>query len=147
VHEIEKRLRLENIEAIVAVESLRTGLKLRDGHMRKYIFQTPDGKAPDLRFSASTADCSPADASGAATCVASGELAIRGTAKPFSIPLKVMRSGNEFRVSGDGTVALSTYGIERPSQFGVKTEDEVKLHLEFVVKSGPAISASTAVPR
>jgi hypothetical protein len=29
----------------------------------------------------------------------------------------------------------------------VKTNDEVKLHLEFSVKSGPPVSASAAVPR
>jgi polyisoprenoid-binding protein YceI len=147
MHQNGEALRLEDIEAAVAVESLRTGLKLRDGHMRKYIFQTPDGKEPDLRLSAKSAECSPADASRAVTCVASGELAIRGTAKPFSIPLKVVKTGDEFRVSGDGALVLSTYGIERPSQFGVKTNDEVKLHLEFSVKSGPPVSASAAVPR
>jgi polyisoprenoid-binding protein YceI len=137
-------MRLEQIEATVPVVSLKTGLKVRDEHMRKYIFQTPDGQAPDVRFSASTAECSPADASRAVTCVAAGELVIRGTAKPFSIPLKVTRAGDEFRVVGDGTVTLSAYGIERPSQFGVKTDDEVKLHLEFNAKAGPAVAVSTA---
>lgn len=135
-------LQLEAIEAVVPVESLKTGLKQRDAHMRKYIFETPDGKAPDVRFSAATADCTTADAK-ALTCVATGELAIRGAARPFSIALKVTRDGDQFRVIGDGAVLLSTYGIERPSQFGVKTDDEVKLRLEFRTKAA-APSAATA---
>ena len=32
-------------------------------------------------------------------------------------------------------VKLSAYGIERPSQLGVTTTDDVKLHLEFTAKA------------
>jgi hypothetical protein len=38
-------------------------------------------------------------------------------------------------------VKLSSYGIERPSQLGVTTADDVKLHLEFTVKpAAPAVA-------
>jgi polyisoprenoid-binding protein YceI len=122
-------LRLEQLEAVVPVSSLRTGIKLRDEHMRKYIFETPDGQAPDVRFSAESVDCTPS--SGGYACSTSGALSIRGASKPFTIELKVTKSGEAFHVTGDGKVALSTYGIERPSQFGVRTEDEVKIHVDL----------------
>ena len=54
-------LRLEQLEAVVQVSSLRTGIKLRDEHMRKYIFETADGQVPDVRFSAESADCPPSN--------------------------------------------------------------------------------------
>jgi polyisoprenoid-binding protein YceI len=135
VHESAEGMRLEQIEAVVPVKSLSTGMKLRDDHMRKYIFQTPDGQVPDVRFTAERAECSGAGANGAAKCVASGQLAIRGTARPFVMELAVTRENDLFRVQGDGTVKLSAYGIERPSQFGVKTADDVKLHLELSARS------------
>lgn len=134
-------LRLEQLEAVVPVASLRTGIKLRDEHMRKYIFQTEDGELPDVRFSAEKAECTQAVGSGAYVCPASGILTIRGTARPFAIELKVTRSGEGFRVSGDGKVTLSAYGIERPSQFGVKTDDEVRIHLELSARNPRTITA------
>lgn len=130
VHDGASALRLEQVEATVPVTSIRTGIKLRDEHMRKYIFETSDGQLPDVRFSANGADC-PQAAGGVYTCTATGELVIRGTPRPFAIALKVVRHGDSFKVTGDGKLALSSYGIERPSQFGVRTEDEVRIHLEL----------------
>ena len=76
-------LRLEQLEAIVPVGSLKTGIKIRDEHMRKYIFEAADGQVPDVRFSADTAECSQS-ASGVYACSASGALVIRGTSRPFA---------------------------------------------------------------
>ena len=118
------------------VQTLSTGLGLRDEHMRKYIFTTGDGKLPDLTFVADRTACAPA-AAGESTCKVSGQLAIRGTTRPFAIALKVNKAGDSYRAAGDGTLKLSAYGIAQPSQFGVTTTDEVKLHLEFTAKPGP----------
>ena len=126
-------LRLEQLEAVVPVGTLKTGIKLRDEHMRKYVFETSDGQVPDVRFSADTAEC-PKNGSGY-VCNASGNLAIRGTVRPFTIELKVVRNGKGFRVTGGGKLALSTYGIERPSQLGVRTEDEVKIQLDIKARN------------
>lgn len=133
-------LRLEQLEAVVPVGSLKTGIKIRDEHMRKYIFEAADGQVPDVRFSADTAEC-PQSASGVYACSASGALVIRGTSRPFAIELKVMRTGEAFHVTGDGKVLLSAYGIERPSQFGVRTEDEVKIHFDVNARN---ITTATA---
>ena len=48
--------------------------------------------------------------------------------------LLVSRDGTGFRAAGDGIVKLSTYGIEPPAQFGVRTRDDVKLHLDFTAR-------------
>ena len=128
-------LHLERIEATVPVATLRTGIKLRDEHMRKYIFETRDGQAPDLRFSADRAQCSQAPNAGTYTCPTSGILFIRGTARPLQLELRVSRNGDGFKVTSDTSVTLSSYGIERPSQFGVTTEDTVRIHVELTAKS------------
>lgn len=140
-------LRLEQLEAVVPVESLSTGMKLRDNHMKKYIFETPQGEVPDVRFTAERAECSAAGGGNQSKCVASGMLTIRGTARPFVIELAVTRDNDQFQVKGDGNVKLSAYGIERPSQFGVKTADDVKLHLELRAASTAPASALSAGKR
>jgi polyisoprenoid-binding protein YceI len=139
-------LALEALDATLPVESLETGMGLRDEHMRRYIFTTADGKTPDLHFKADTAACKPAGA-GQATCTLSGPMEIRGTERPFSIDLKVSKTGESFRAAGDATLKLSTWGIERPSQFGVRTDDDVRLHLEFVARRAPQTTAENRGPR
>ena len=126
---------LEGIEAAVPVKSLGTGMGLRDSHMRKYVFTTSDGQQPDLRFSADKAVCTKADAR-QSTCELTGNLAIRGTERPFTVVLKVSEDGDTLRAVGDGKVTLSAYGIERPSQLGVTTEDDVKLRFDLTAKTG-----------
>jgi polyisoprenoid-binding protein YceI len=120
---------LESLEATLPVTSLSTGLGLRDSHMRKYIFTTAEGSVPDLRFIAPKAECSPNGK--ALTCSLAGELAIRGRSRPLTIVLNVRNESGSFRAVGDAVAKLSAYDIEAPSQFGVKTDDDVKLHLEF----------------
>jgi polyisoprenoid-binding protein YceI len=136
---------LEQIEAVVPVKSLGTGMRLRDEHMRKYIFTTNDGQVPDVRFVAQKAACAKASGN-QSTCELTGDLTIRGTARPFTIALRVIEEKGTFRASGDSVVKLSTYGIDKPSQLGVTTSDEVKLRLEFTARqAGPAAVATNGV--
>jgi len=125
---------LEGIEAAVPVKTIGTGMGMRDEHMRKYIFTTSDGQVPDIRFAADKAACGKIEPGQPTTCQVSGTLAIRGTARPFTIALKVTEAGENFRAVGDGAVTLSAYGIERPSQLGVQTADEVKLRFDFTAR-------------
>ena len=136
-------LHIEQIEATIPVKSILTGMSIRDEHMRRYIFTTGDGKIPDLRFEADSAACgAPAGKNGESTCQLTGTLAIRGVPRAFTIPLKLHADGTAFRASGDATVKLSDYGIQQPSQFGVRTSNEIQLHLEFTGKEAPAAIAS-----
>jgi polyisoprenoid-binding protein YceI len=136
VQESDGGLIVEKVEATVPVKSLATGMKTRDEHMRKYIFATSGGQEPDLYFSADSATCPAAGASQGFACQLSGNLSIRGVARPFAINLKVKgQSGaSSFRVAGDGIVKLSDYGIAPPTQFGVKPANEVEVHLDFTSK-------------
>jgi polyisoprenoid-binding protein YceI len=135
---------LEQIEATVPVKSLNTGMSLRDDHMRKYVFTTPDGQTPDVKFIAKQATCSKSGGN-QSTCDVTGDLSIRGTARPFSIALKVTEDRDAYRASGEGTVKLSAYGIPQPSQLGVHTDDDIKLRLDFTARPAPV--ATTGVRR
>jgi hypothetical protein len=96
----------------------------------------------DLKFSADKAVWSKA-AARQSICELLGNLAIRGTARPFKVVLKVSEEGDTFRAVGDGTVTLSAHGIERPSQLGVTTADDVKLRFDLTGKAGPRVVATT----
>ncbi len=133
-------LAIEGLEATIPVGTLDTGMSLRDTHMRKYVFTTADGKTPDLHFAADKTTCS---ASGAQSrCQLQGQLSVRGMPRPFTIALKVSKDSDGFRAVGDSIVKLSTYGIDAPSQLGVRTQDDVKLHLEFTARPTAAAEAT-----
>lgn len=134
-------LALDLVEARLPVKSLTTGMGLRDGHMRKRVFTNSDGSMPDITFVSREVVCSPAAATRQSRCSVSGALAIRGIQRPFSMTLIVSRDGAGFRAAGDGLLKLSTYGIEQPSQLGVRTRDDVTLHLDFTARP---VNISTA---
>jgi polyisoprenoid-binding protein YceI len=133
---------LERIEAAVPVKTLNTGMGMRDEHMRKHIFTTGDGQLPDLMFTADKAACS-RKAARQSTCELSGTLVIRGTARPFAVTMKLTEDGDTIRAVGDSAVTLSAYGIERPSQLGVKTADAVKLRFELTANVAPRVVATS----
>jgi len=134
---------VENVEATVPVKSILTGMAVRDEHMRNYIFTAADGKTPDLVFEAVGTTC-PAQSGRASefSCQVSGSLSVRGVARPFAIPLKIHADNSAFHAAGAATVKLSDYGIQQPSQFGVKTSNEIELRVEFTGKEAPASIAS-----
>jgi len=147
VRQAGEAIAIEQLEAHVPVKTLRTGLGLRDDHMRKHIFTTSDGQVPDLEFLSERTSCSPASP-GESTCNVSGKLTIRGIERPFTIALKVKKTGDAYTAQGDSVVKLSTYGIERPSQFAVTTTDDVRLHLEFTARpAANSVAARTGVIR
>jgi polyisoprenoid-binding protein YceI len=142
VRQAGNEMTLQHIEARMPIKSLNTGMGLRDDHMRKHIFTTAGGEVPDLRFESGEIDC-PAVAPGREmTCVISGSLAIRDVPRSFSMALKVRQDGSSLRASGDGTVRLADYGIERPTQLGVKTSNEVKIHLDLSSRDVMTMTAS-----
>ena len=134
---------LEGIEAAVPVKSLNTGMGMRDEHMRKYVFTTESGDLPDLKFTADKASCSKSGAK-QSTCDLSGTLVIRGTPRPFTIAIKLTDDGDTIRAVGDSAVTLSAYGIERPSQLGVKTADDVKLRFDLTAKPAGSRPVATS---
>jgi polyisoprenoid-binding protein YceI len=140
-------LALESIEATLPVKSLATGMGVRDEHMRKLVFTNPDGSMPDVTFVSRDATCAPEAGKRQAACTVSGELAIRGIPRPFTMTLMVSRAGAEFRAAGDGVLKLSAYGIERPAQFGVRVNDDVKLHLDFTARPAPVATARLGASR
>jgi len=144
IHRSSEGVTLEHIEAQLPVKTLATGIALRDQHMREHVFTTPDGQVPDMKFEGESISCPGILPGHEGSCRVSGTLSIRGTARDFSVLLKIREAGGApaFRAVGDGVVKLSDYGIEQPSQFGVSTSNDVQIHLEFTGKEANATLAS-----
>jgi polyisoprenoid-binding protein YceI len=127
---------VQRMDALVPVRTLSTGMKVRDEHMRKYVFTTADGQMPDILFSASEGVCTRTGPSHDLSCRVPGALEIRGTSHPVEITVaaKEEKSARAFHATGSTTVKLTDFHIEAPSQLGVKTSNEVKLRFDFTAK-------------
>jgi polyisoprenoid-binding protein YceI len=137
-------LSLLQIRAGVPVRSLATGMKVRDEHMRRYIFTAPDGSEPDLVFTSDPVNCTAAGVR-EFMCTLVGSLSIRGIARPFTMELHTREQGGSvpsYHATGDAVVKLSDYSIEPPSQFGVKPANEVRFHLDFNAKQAVNVSSN-----
>jgi polyisoprenoid-binding protein YceI len=132
---------LGQITASVPPQSFKTGLALRDEHMRKSIFTTADGETPDVRFVGERGECVRTGSRHEASCTVNGTLVIRDTPSPFTIVLAVSDEKGGLRASGEAIVKLSAHGIDQPSQLGVRTADEVKLKLELSARRPDADAA------
>jgi polyisoprenoid-binding protein YceI len=131
---------IEQVQAKMPIHTLSTGMAVRDGHMRKLVFTACDGTTPDLVFQAAKTECGP-EGTGF-VCQVRGELSIRGLGRPFTAELKVRGDGSgKFRGTGEGSVRLSDYGIESPSQLGVHVGDQVQIRFEFTATANNAITA------
>lgn len=113
---------LAKVDATVSVESLKTGMEMRDHHMRERVFKTADGKYPPLHFASTAVTCASQTA-----CQVTGPLEIRGVAKGAVFACTVSEGNRSADCSA--TIKLSTYGIERPTQLGVTVVDDVPIHL------------------
>lgn len=132
---------VDKLRAVVDPKSLSTGMSLRDQHMRKRIFAAGNEQLPDLEFISVNSSCPDLPQGREVTCRISGNLSMRGVARPFEMVLKVRNEGKAYRVSGDATVKLSSFGIEAPCQLGVCVIDDVKLRLEFQAKENMGLRA------
>jgi polyisoprenoid-binding protein YceI len=151
----ERGLSVEHVDISIPVRSLATGMKVRDEHMRKYIFTDSNSQTPDLRFIAEAIACSTNSSAQEFPCRVSGMLTIRGTARPFDLNLRVRTQSGataDFHAAGDSIVKLSDYGINPPSQLGVKASNDVKVraysstqHIDSVRRRRDPMKAAFAV--
>jgi polyisoprenoid-binding protein YceI len=121
-----KGLQLKSLELKFPVSALKTGMDLRDQHMRERIFARKDGSTPDVVFSAKSAECKTG-----ASCELKGDLTIRGETRPQTLTLNI-KDGKI--AQGNAIVALSKFGIEPPSHVGVTVNDNVQVNFEVTLQ-------------
>jgi polyisoprenoid-binding protein YceI len=128
-------LALKNVRAFVDPKTFATGIALRDRHMREKVFSLPDGTVPEVQFAGTQAACPKPQSGKESGCSISGQLTIRGAARPFTVELKIREDGGAYRVNAGGALKLSAFGIEPPCQLGACVKDDVKLTFEFGAKA------------
>lgn len=142
------QLLLSEMSALVDPKTLSTGMALRDNHMRDKIFSDGTTPAQQLRFHSAKAIC-PEPAKGKeSACPIQGNFTLRGIDKPFALPLRIKAEGNNrYRLSGEGSLKMSDYGIAAPCQLGVCVSDVVKLKIDLLAAESSILSQSNTGSR
>lgn len=115
----------------VPVDDLKTGIGLRDKHLKKYI-KSNTHKTAVLEVDRSKLKL-PGDKK-TVTGSATGSLTLAGVTKPLKITYKAKRTGSDFHVQGRATVDIRHHDIEVPCYLGVCVDPEIKLKVKFKLR-------------
>lgn len=122
---------LSHLEIRIPVNSLTTGIDIRDKHMRERIFTASDGSTPDIVYSASQIDCHDGSSSSSRVCQVGGQLTFRGETHPQAVEV-TLKNGDA--VDGNVKVDVTTWGVTQ-KQLSYSGINVVKLvNLDFSVR-------------
>ena len=109
-----------------SVKKLKTGIGLRDNHLRKYI---EADKWPDASF---VVDKSKVKMPGKGK--AKGKFRLHGVTKELDVDYSVDSKDGGYSVTGTTEINLDHFKIEQPCYLGVCVDKDVKVSVSFHVK-------------
>lgn len=111
----------------VQLNTLETGIGLRDRHMRENYLHTD--KYPLTHYTGKIIESKKTP--DGFDVKASGEMFIHGVKKKLTINAELTKSGKGFKVKSSFIVPLTDYKIEVPSLMFQKIDENMQLELEF----------------
>lgn len=124
----------------VGLKNLKTGIDMRDDHMKKAIHADKHGsvtlkvKRSDLKF---PEDQKQLDGG------AVGQFTLNGVTKPVKFAYRVKRTGSDYHVQGrigkeddpkDKGLNFTKHNIEKPCYLGVCVDEHILLHANFKLR-------------
>ncbi len=113
------------------VTNLKTGIGLRDKHLRKYL-ETDKHPNASLEIARDKLKL-PADQK-ATKARATGKFTLHGVTKPVKFTYKANRTGSDYHVQALSTIDITDFGIEQPCYLGVCVDKKVKLKVKFKLR-------------
>jgi polyisoprenoid-binding protein YceI len=112
------------LEFIVHLETLQTGIELRDRHMRDDVFEVQ--RFPVARLRVRHPPLPGAKTSGTAP----GELTVHGQTRPVNVAFNLKpRSG--YDVNASFQMNLRDYGMTAPTYLGISVKPEIDVSADF----------------
>ena len=118
----------------VPAASLKTGIELRDRHLRDKYLQA--AQYPTIRLEAQRAVLKQPPTGGSVTAEADGTLSMHGKSKTVRFKYTARHEGGRIRVEGALRIDIRDFGIEVPSYLGLKVKPEVDAGARFYVTEG-----------
>jgi polyisoprenoid-binding protein YceI len=110
---------------------LKTGIGLRDGHLRRYL---ETEKFPNATLVVERSALKIPDDDEIVTAHSSGEFTIHGVTKSTPFEYQAKRLGSDYLVQGKLKVNLADFKIEQPCFLNVCVDNDVKVKVKFKLR-------------
>ncbi|MEZ4221343.1 MAG: YceI family protein [Polyangiaceae bacterium] len=115
----------------VPVNDMKTGIGLRDRHLKKYL---KAGQHPKAELVVDRGKLKLPDDKKVASGEATGQFTLAGVTKPLKFNYKAKRTGSDYHVQARATVDIRDHDIEVPCYLGVCVDPEVKIKVKFKLR-------------
>jgi polyisoprenoid-binding protein YceI len=113
------------------LESLDTGISMRNEHMKKRYLETAKYKQATLAITDLLVPTELQSGDGKAEGVPfQGVLSLHGVQKPVSGVARLERAGDQFKINADFGVKTNDYGIPTPGFAGITMAEDVKVQVQ-----------------
>jgi polyisoprenoid-binding protein YceI len=118
----------ERVDIVVGLSSLKTGIALRDKHMRERYLETPKYPNAILEVARSKVVLPTKGAD------LDGKLTLHGVTKPVRVHYEATGTGAKAQVTGSLRINMNDFGIAVPSYLGVTVKPNVDISVKFEVQ-------------
>jgi polyisoprenoid-binding protein YceI len=123
-----------NLSVVVPLSNLKTGISLRDQHMREKYLQV--AKFPNAELSVARGSIKFPVSASEASADAQGTMKIHGVSKPVTFHYSAKKDGAKLSVSGSVRVNVKDFGIDIPSYLGVTVNPDIGIAVKFDATDG-----------
>lgn len=121
------------ITLTASVTNLKTGIGLRDEHLKKYIGAD---KYPSATLVIDRSKLKLPDDNQESEGNVQADLTLHGVTKPVQVKYRAKRTGSDYHVQGHTQIDITNFGIEKPCYLGVCTDTDVKIKAKFKLRDG-----------
>lgn len=119
------------LKITVPVTNLKTGIKLRDRHLRKYLEADVHPNAIlEVERSSLKLPGNDKEVESSAT----GNFTLHGVTKPVKFSYKANRTGSDYHVQGRASIDIKDFKVEQPCYLRVCVDTDVKLKVKFKLR-------------
>jgi len=115
----------------VPVNNLKTGIGLRDKHLKKYL---ETSQYPDATLVVERSALKFPENDKTVTSKAKGDFTLHGKTKKVSFSYKAMRTGSDYHVQALAKIDIREFDVEVPCYLGVCVDPEVRLKVKFKLR-------------
>ncbi|MBK9001258.1 MAG: YceI family protein [Myxococcales bacterium] len=115
----------------VPVTNLKTGIGLRDKHLKKYL---EVGKYPSATLEIDRSKLKFPENDKTVRASATGSFTLHGVTKPLKFQYKALRTGSDYHVQALATVDIRDHDVEVPCYLGVCVDPDVKLKVKLKLR-------------
>jgi len=131
-------------EAHLNLESLDTGIELRDQHMKEKYLETGKSKTATLKLT--NIKMSPEYLQTGGEAKVAGVLLLHGVEKPVEVQMVFQKEKEILKVSSSFQIKISDFAISTPSFSGITVTDQVQVKVDTQIAQN-ALSPEASIPK